>query len=271
MLVRANSVMLECQVEGTAGCDWLVLSHSIATDLTMWDAQVRAFGDRYRILRYDTRGHGGSHAPQPPYSFADLEADAVALFDALEIERAHFVGLSLGGMIALGLAINHPDRLHSIAVCDARPDSPPAFRAPWDERIAVARSAGMAGLVTPTLQRWFLPDTLATQPGVGEHVSTMIKRTSVDGFVGCASALQHLDYEAGLNRITTPTLLLAGDADGPIPAINLKMAEVIPGARNVVIPGAGHISNLEQPRLFNAALAQFLDGLQASSALTRHA
>src|SRR3546814_11824982 len=100
---------------------------------------VRVFGDRFHILRYDTRGHGGSHAPPAPYSFADLEADAIGVLDAFEIERAHFVGLSLGGMIALGLAINHPDRLHSIAVCDARPDSPPAFRAPWDEPIAVAR------------------------------------------------------------------------------------------------------------------------------------
>ncbi|MFC3674886.1 alpha/beta fold hydrolase [Ferrovibrio xuzhouensis] len=271
MLVRANSVMLECQVEGTPGCDWLVLSHSIATDLTMWDEQVRVFGDRFHILRYDTRGHGGSHAPPAPYSFADLEADVIGLLDAFEIERAHFVGLSLGGMIALGLAINHPDRLHSIAVCDARPDSPPAFRAPWDERIAVARNEGMPGLVASTLQRWFLPDTLVTQPGVGEHVARMIKKTSVDGFVGCAAALQHLDYEAGLNRIVTPTLLLAGDADGPIPGINLKMAEAIAGARNAVIPGAGHISNLEQPRLFNEALAQFLDDLSAPLAQPRRA
>src|SRR3546814_516262 len=129
----------------------------------------------------------------------------------------------------------------------------------------------MAGLVAPTLQRWFLPDTLVTQPGVGEHVARMIKKTSVDGFVGCAAALQHLDYEAGLNRIVTPTLLLAGDADGPIPGINLKMAETIDGARNAVIPGAGHISNLEQPRLFNEALAQFLADLPAPLAPSRRA
>ena len=264
MLVRANDVMLECQVDGTPGGEWLVLSHSIATDLTMWDAQVRAFGDRYRILRYDTRGHGGSHAPPSPYSFDDLVADTIALFNAFEIERAHYVGLSLGGMTALGLAIAHPDRLHSIAVCDARPDSPPAFRDPWADRIATARNDGMTALVAPTLQRWFLPETLATQPDVGEHVATMIKRTSVDGFVGCASALQHLDYEAGLKRIATPTLLLAGEADGPIPAINLKMAEAIPGAQNVVIPGAGHISSLEQPALFNEALARFLAGLRTA-------
>jgi 3-oxoadipate enol-lactonase len=258
MRVAANGVTLNCRLEGNENGEWLVLSHAIATNLSLWDEQISWLGRHYRILRYDTRGHGASSVPGDVYQMDDLVADAVALLDHFSIDRAHYVGLSLGGMTALGLAIHHSDRLLSIGVCDARADAPAEFRDPWDERIHVVRSEGMAALVEPTVRRWFLPETFNRRGSVIDPVRSMIRDTPADGFVGCARALQGLDYEGSLAQITVPTLLLAGDADGPIPEINERMEQVIPRATRVVINGAGHISNVEQPEAFNRALSAFL-------------
>ncbi len=263
MQAAVDDVILNCRIEGNEDGEWLVLSHAIATNLSAWDEQVRHLGEHYRILRYDARGHGGSSVPGDAYRMTDLVGDAVKLLDHFSIDRAHFVGMSMGGMTALGLAIGHGDRLLSIGVCDARPDAPPAFRDPWDERIALARSGGMQQLAEPTLRRWFLPETFETRPDVIDTFATMIRYTPVDGFVGCARALQGLDYEQHLERIDVPTLLLAGSADGVIPEINERMEQSIPQATRVVVDDAGHISNAEQPGLFNRALGDFL-------ASTRH-
>lgn len=261
MKVQATGITFECQVAGTANGQWLVFSHSIACGLEAWNFQVEEFGRSFRILRYDTRGHGGSDAPPGPYTMAGLVRDAVALFDHFGIARAHFAGLSLGGMTALGLALAHPDRLLSIAVCDARADAPPEFCNPWDDRIAIARAQGMEGLVEATITRWFLAETLRRRPQVVDSVRKMIRNTSVEGFVGCARALQKLDYLPALGKIQVPALILAGDADGPIPQLNREMAAHIPNARQVLIPDAGHISNIEQPERFNEKLGAFLNSL----------
>lgn len=262
MKVHANKLAFEFQIEGKTGAPWVILSHSIATDNSMWEEQARALGERFRVLRYDTRGHGGSEVPPRAYRMEDLVGDAVGLMDALSIEKAHYVGISLGGMTALGLALSHPQRLWSVAVCDSRADAPADFRAAWEERIQTAQAQGMEALVEPTVRRWFLPASLSDKSAVIDKVRAMIRRTSPIGFIGCARALQTLDYDTRLHAITVPTLLLAGERDGDIPELNQTMCTQISSAQQVTIPNAGHISNLEQPQAFLRALLDFLKNVE---------
>jgi pimeloyl-ACP methyl ester carboxylesterase len=176
--IHANGITFNCRIDGREGAPWLVFSNSLATDLTLWDGQAALLGDRFRILRYDTRGHGRTEATAPPYSFDLLTADAVALMDAVGIDRAHWVGLSLGGSTGIAMALNHGDRLLSLAVCDSRSRTDPAFVAAWDDRIAVIDAGGMAAIVEPTIQRWFTPPFLEKGKPVCDRVREMIRNTS---------------------------------------------------------------------------------------------
>ena len=155
MKVKANGISFHCQVDGRESAPWLVFSNSLATNLSMWDAQAEALRDRFHILRYDQRGHGGTDAPEGAYDFDQLIADAVALFDAFEIKRTHFVGLSMGGMAAVGLAEKHPNRLNRVVPCDCGPASTPQSAQQWEERIAIVRANGMAAMVEPTTHAGF--------------------------------------------------------------------------------------------------------------------
>lgn len=262
MKVRANGLDFECQVEEGIDAPWVILSHSIATDSSMWDEQALALGKRFRVLRYDTRGHGGSKGPPGAYRMEDLVNDAVGLMDALSIDKAHYVGLSLGGMTAIGLALSYPQKLWGVAICDARADAPADFRAAWEERIQTAQAQGMEALVEPTVRRWFLSTSLIEKPTILNKVRAMIRRTSTTGFIGCARALQTLDYDTRIHAIRVPTLLLAGEQDGVIPELNRAMCAHISSAQQVTIPNAGHISNLEQPEAFLRTLLNFLENVK---------
>ncbi|MDP3084016.1 MAG: alpha/beta fold hydrolase, partial [Rubrivivax sp.] len=212
----------------------------------------------FGVVCIDTRGHGDSDAPPPPYAMADLVADTVAVLDALRITRAHLIGLSLGGMSALGLAIAHPQRLLSLLVCDARADMPGTMGVVWNERIASARQHGCAALADATCERWFGPAFVAAHPDIAQGVKERVAGTSVDGFVGCAQAIQGLDWIAGLGRITAPTTLLVGANDGPLPAAMQALQSLIPGARFELIADAGHLPHIDQTAAFNAALLRHL-------------
>jgi 3-oxoadipate enol-lactonase len=259
MKIPVNGLSLEVRIEGQSG-PCIIFSHSLATNLSMWKEQAVLLSRNFRVVRYDTRGHGSSDVPSGPYHMRDLVNDVVGLMDALLIEKAHFVGLSLGGSTAIGLAIDHPERILSIAVCDARADAPASFRAAWDERIQIARDQGMPALVEPTLQRWFTPASYIAKPAVIAKVRAMIGSTPPEGFIACAQALQSLDYATKLEAIRVSVLLLAGAEDSVFPALNREMFARIPGARIVSIPGAGHLSSLDQPDAFSAALLDFLEG-----------
>jgi 3-oxoadipate enol-lactonase len=224
----------------------------------MWDGQARDFAGSYRVLRYDQRGHGQTDAPAGRYTFELLIADAVALMDALAIKRAHFAGLSMGGATALGLAQKHPDRLDRVIVCDSPCQSTPASAQQWNERIAVAEKQGMAALVEPTVGRWFPPEILKANPPYLDAVRQMIRTTPVNGFIGCAAALADHDYAAAAGSVTRPVLFLVGEKDGVTPAAMRKMSEALKGSRYVELPGAGHISNLDQPQGFSGAIRDFL-------------
>lgn len=258
MKLKANGITINYQVDGPEGAPWLVFSNSLATNLTMWDEQARALEQPYRVLRYDQRGHGGTDAPAGRYSFATLLADAIALLDALGIRKAHFAGLSMGGATALGLAEAHPDRLDRVIVCDSPCQSTPASTQQWEERIAVAQKQGIEALVEPTVARWFPPETLAANPPHIDKVRRMIRATPVNGFIGCAAALADHDYASAVATVKRPVLFMAGEKDGVTPVAMRKLSAALPGSRYVELPGAGHISNMDQPRAFTEVLRDFL-------------
>jgi 3-oxoadipate enol-lactonase len=259
MQIKANSITMNAQIDGPEGAPWLVFSNSLMTNLSMWDDQVAALAPSFRILRYDQRGHGGTQATDESYSFDLLVADVVALLDALSIERAHFAGLSMGGVTALFLAQRHPQRFDRIIACDCAPGSTPASAQQWQERIALASQGGMAALAEPTVTRWFPPEFVATKPAVLDEVRQMIRTTPFAGFRGCAQALSNYDLRPGLSGIDRRTLMMVGTKDATLPGVR-QIKEVIPGATLVELEGAGHISNLEQPAVFTGAIRDFLCG-----------
>lgn len=250
---------LNTVIEGREDAPWIVLSHSLGADLTMWEPQMPFLADHYRVLRYDTRGHGESAAPAGPYSFDDLLDDLITVMDAHHVSRADFLGLSLGGMTGLGLAIHHPNRLNRLVCADARADAPAGFRDNFAARIYKVRAGGMASVVPGTLDSWFTADWRVAHPDALERVRHMIMRTDPLGYEGCCEALQGLDYFKDLSKITAEVLYLGGDQDmGAAPEVMQAMADATPEGRYSVIPNAAHVANINQPASFNAELAHFL-------------
>ena len=247
------------RVDGEGGRPWLVLSNSLAADHTMWDAQMPLLTERYRVIRYDTRGHGRSEAPPAPYSFDNLIGDVVAVMDHHGATRASYMGLSLGGMTGLGLALKHPDRLEKLVCCDARADNPEPFVKSWDDRIAVVDQKGTDGLVAGTIERWLTPGFRERHPDEEAKLAAQIRATSAEGYKGCAAALKTLNYLKDLGRLAVPTLYVVGAEDGgaPLPAMQ-AMADATPGGRLAIVPDAAHIANVDNPAGFADALRGFL-------------
>jgi 3-oxoadipate enol-lactonase len=257
MQIKANGITFNYQIDGPEGAPWLIFSNSLATNLSMWDEQVAALKDSYRILRYDQRGHGKTEAPAGAYSFDQLVADVIALMDALSIRKATFAGISMGGMTALFLAQRHADRFDRIIACDCGPNSTPASVDQWNERIAIAEGKGMDGLVDQTVGRWFAPEVVAGKPPFVDKVRDMVRTTPVPGFVGCCRALSDFDMRPGLGAITTPTLVIAGTKDAALPG-SRQIHAAVPGSKMVEIEGAGHLANLDGSAPFTQAVKDFL-------------
>lgn len=257
--IRVSMGELAVHLMGDAGAPPVLFNHAILTSSSMWREQFPLLvREGWRVISLDARGHGASDPLPPPYSFSELVADNVAVLDALSIERAHFVGLSLGGMTGLGLGLAHPDRFMSLCVCDVRADAPPAFIAPWDERIALAERQGTGALAAPTIQRWFGKAFLDARPDTALWLADMIGVTSVPGFVGCARALQGLDYLDAVVGIATPTTLIVGANDSVLPEAMREIHARISGSVLEIIPGAGHLPNIERRPVFDAALLRHL-------------
>ncbi len=258
MKAEVNGISINYRVDGENG-EWLVLSNSLSSNHTMWDAEAEVWSRDYRVLRYDTRGHGDSEATQAPYTLDLLIGDVTGLMDEIGIETAHYVGLSLGGMTGLGFALKAPERLKTLTVCDARADAPAAFRNAWDDRIALLREKGMEAIVEPTIERWFTPAFRAGNPDILEKVRGMIRGTSDEGYIGCGRAIQNLYYLPRLGEIGVPTLFVAGAQDMATPPDAVEaMHQAVPGSQYALIDPAGHLSNIENPDPFMAAVGGFL-------------
>lgn len=263
--VRVNGAEIAYRLDGPEGGRVVLMSNSLMSDHTMWDITLPALADRYRVLRYDTRGHGRSETTPGPYSIALLADDALALMDALEIRQAHVVGLSMGGMIAQQLGARFPERVLSLGLCDTASEMPP--RSLWAERLAIAAGQGTAGLVDSTIQRWFTAPFIAREPAAIERVRRMILSTGTEGYIACASAVRDMAQTTMLLKVKAPTLVLVGRQD---PACTVEQATVIhrmiDRSELVVLEEAAHLSNIEQPQAFNAALRAFLGRVEAALA-----
>lgn len=254
--VRSGDAMLSARIDGAAGKPWLLLSNSLGADLSMWDDQIADLTRTHQVIRYDTRGHGQSSAPEGPYDFAMLVADMVAVLDHVGAARADVMGLSLGGMTTLGLGLGHKERVGRIVVCDARADNPAPFVAGWDDRIAAITAGGMAAIVPGTLDRWFTDGCPET---VRARAEAMMLATSVVGYTGCARALQGLNYLPDLPGMARSVLYVVGAEDLAAPEATMAtMAQATPGARLVVLPGLAHVPNMEDPAAFASAVIPWL-------------
>jgi 3-oxoadipate enol-lactonase len=263
MKTQANGITFNCRIDGPEGAPWLMLSNSLATNLSMWDGQTADLAGEYRVLRYDQRGHGASEAPPGDYDFDLLADDAAALMQAHGIEACHFLGLSMGGMTAMGLGLNHPERLRSLTICNSRADVTEEFAEIFDTRIAIAHEQGMEALVETTVERWFTKDLRAGAPAFLDDVREMVRTTPVPGYAGCARAVQNLDYMSRLKAIDKPVLFIAGAQDIATPPERMRaMQAAISGSQYVELDPASHLSNLEQPQAFTAAVRDFLAGLE---------
>ncbi len=260
MQINVNGIDINLTIEGPEEGPAVVFSHSLAADLSMWDGQAAVLRDRYRVVRFDTRGHGGSTARAGAYNLEMLSDDVEAMLDALDLGPVHFVGLSMGGMIGQTLALRAPERLRSLVLCDTSSRIPPDSGPTWKERIETAENGGMAALAQGTLDRWFSPAFAAAQPAEIDGVRQMILSTEVFGFVGCCHAISQLDLTEQISAIDKPTLIIVGSDDEGTPvAAHEVIRDRITGSKLVILEGARHLSNIESAGGFNDALAKFLD------------
>jgi len=260
-IIKTATIEINYAQDGPADAPALIFSNSLGSDLSMWQAQADHFKNDYRIVRYDHRGHGGSAVPEGPYSFEDLSMDVVALMDALGIERAHFAGLSMGGMTALGLALDHADRLLSCTSCNCVAGYSPEGIKVWDERIAAISANGLEPVLETTISRWFTQPTIDSRPDEMDAIRKMIMATTVEGYLACCGALKKLNYLERLSTIATPTLFISGTHDMGAPAAAMRdMHERVDGSSYVELDAA-HVSNVERPAEFNRALGDFLQSV----------
>jgi 3-oxoadipate enol-lactonase len=259
--IKANGIDVNYELHGdlAGNAPWVTLSHSLACNLHMWDAQIATLSKQYRVLAYDTRGHGLTEAPAAAYTLDELADDAKALLDALKIGSTHFVGLSMGGMIGQVLELKYPGTCRTLALCDTTSRYPDAAIPMWAERVKTASTQGMEPLVAGTISRWFTDPFRAKGDPRIDKVTAMIRATPPLGYAGCCEALPKIDTTARLNTIRCPIVIIVGEQDAGTPvALSQAMHAAAPGSEMVIIPNASHLSNVEQPEAFEKALTGFL-------------
>ncbi|MBW2605090.1 MAG: 3-oxoadipate enol-lactonase [Deltaproteobacteria bacterium] len=255
---EVNQTTLHYRFDGPEQGPVVMLSNALASDLTMWGFQVPALVEAgYRVLRYDSRGHGHSAVPEGPYSIEMLTADAAGLMDALGLEKVHFCGLSKGGMIGQMLGSQYGDRLISLALC-----STAAYMAPrkiWDERIETVQKSGMAVVVDATIDRWFTKGGQTRLASSLEKIRRVILNTPVKGFCACCAAIRDMDQRETIRTVFTPTLVMVGEQDSGTPVSAAEQIHNgIASSALTVIPDGAHFVHMEQSSIFNHALLSFI-------------
>ncbi len=258
MKVKTNGIEINYEIEGSG--PWLTMSHSLACNLHMWDPQMPVLTGRFKVLRFDTRGHGQSSAPAGEYTLDQLADDVKGLFDALKIKQTHWAGLSMGGMIGQAFALKYPGVFQSLVLADTSSRRPPEAATLWGERIKIAREQGMEALVESTLARWFTEPYRNSRKDVMSRISNDIRTTPATGFIGCCHAIARLDFLDRLKEIKVPALIMVGEHDhGTPPEAARVIQQNLPGSELKIIPSAAHISNVEQAQVFNDAITRFYD------------
>jgi 3-oxoadipate enol-lactonase len=255
--LEAHGIIQHCVVEGSSGKPALVFANSLGSDLRIWDGIVAHLIKDFRIIRYDNRGHGLSDVPASPYSLDDFVLDLVGLLDALQIEQASVCGLSVGGLIAQGLALGHPDRVSALVLCDTgmRIGSLDS----WEERIRLVRESGLTQLVDFSMERWFTAAFRDHHRIEMRGYANMLLRTPVDGYLGTCYALRGADLTRQTPKINKRTLVLCGDQDlATPPDLGRELARAIPGARFSLVKDAAHLTCIEQPDAMARHLREFL-------------
>lgn len=258
MKVKANGIDINYEIAGNG--PWVTLSHSLACNLHMWDEQMDALTKKYKVLRFDTRGHGASGAPATTYTLEQMADDVHGLFAALGIKQTHWVGLSMGGMIGETFALKYPDVFKSIVLADTSSRRPPGAEKMWGDRIRIARDKGMDALVDSTLERWFTEPYRNSRKDVMTRIANDIRTTPVAGYAGCSEAIAKIDVLDRLKEIKCPAFIIVGEQDhGTPPEMARAIHQNLPGSELLIIPSAAHLSNVEQPEVFTSALMKFLD------------
>jgi len=262
MFIKANGIQMNYELSGKKDGPFVILSHSLGSSLLMWNPQMKALEPHFQVLRYDIRGHGKSEAPPGAYTLELLGEDAVALLDVLEIEKVHWIGLSMGGMIGQSVALNYPKRLQSLALCDTMAVVPEEAQPIWQERIDAVRDRGVASQLEPIMERWFTPSFLKLNPYILGVIRNEFLATPAQGYLGCIYAIRKLNYLDRLSKIKIPTLIMVGEDDPGTPvSASEAIHQRIPDSKLVIIKSARHLSNVEQPEVFNTNLLTFLKSL----------
>lgn len=254
-----TSVDVHHVVTGDRDAPVVVLSNSLGATHTMWDTQAEALAQHFRVVRYDTRGHGQSPVPTGPYDIDDLTSDVVALLDTLDIQAAHFVGLSLGGMTGMRLAARYPDRVDRLVVlCTAARLEPSSA---WHERAATVREHGTGSVAEAVVQRWFTEAYLEANPRTKAASEAVVAETSAEGYASCCEVIATMDLTPDLPTISAPILAIAGAEDPATPPPHLQMiAEEVQAGQLLVVPHSAHLANAEQPDTINSAIIDHLRG-----------
>jgi 3-oxoadipate enol-lactonase len=255
-MIQADGCQLNVQVQGPERAPVLMLCNSLGTDLHMWDDQVKAITERYRLVRYDRRGHGKSGAPKGPYNMEMLGRDAFAVMDGAGVQKVNWCGLSMGGMVGMWLGANAPQRIDRLVLSNT--SSYMADKQIWNDRIKTVRAGGLAAIVDGTMERWFTKGFRERAPQAIARMKEMMLKTPLDGYIGCGEAVRDMDHREIIRKIAAPTLIIAGRHD---PATTVEAGEFlrdrIPGAKLAVLEAA-HIANVEQPQAYTDTLLGFL-------------
>jgi 3-oxoadipate enol-lactonase len=236
----------------------VVLSNSLGTDFSMWEPQMPELQRHFRVLRYDTRGHGKSSVTAGDYSIEQLGRDVLGLLDSLGLERVHFCGLSMGGMIGMWLGIHAPDRLHRLVLCNTAACI--GTKETWNARIATVHKDGMKGMAAAVIERWFTPEFRASCPEAVAKAQRRLENAPPEGYAACCAAIRDMDQSQEIASIKAPTLVVYGASDPVIPVPDAQfLCDHIPGASKVEL-AAAHLSNVEQATAFTQAVSNFLAG-----------
>lgn len=250
---------LHYRVEGAATAPPVVLAHAISTGLAFWDLQVPVWSRHFRVIRFDVRGHGKSAVPAGPYGFDAMADEVLGLLDHLKVERAAFVGLSLGGMIGQALGLKASHRLTALVLAQTNARTPETMQDMWRQRIAAVTAGGMETQVEGSLGRWFTPEFRAQSPLTVDWIAGLVRNTRPEGCIACCQAIAKLDFFEHLGAIKAPTLTVAGTEDLAAPPANLQaIAARIPGAEFMALEKAAHFGNIEQPHAFTEKVGAFL-------------